>query len=407
VSTFLKKIVLPPLPMAGKDAQHAFFLFQFNLTRARLIRQRGSLTGVVFLPPGTTVPLPSGPRGKLQDVELPANMVGARLLEPAEWEGGVELSLESSEEELEPVARMALVNGEATLHASLGNPCLDSGKVFQVELPDGVPLLTPAVYLELTGALLGLGGAMDPLTGLLVGALPDSLRNQYRRFFFDLDRETEGTLGALYVSSDDWQLRLGDLVSVRGGLVERIKRRFAERQAGTHYAAIPCSSSVANSAILVSELLVGLLKEHFPDGAGGIDFTGVEEAFEMFANGELRLQLPAPYLAWTTQPSSNFYFLFAELALLCVENGIDTGVWEPLIPALVRTQLIYVEVYPPVDKATAQLGQGTGCAFVQGAAWTCSQKAKLRADFATMDTHALAEAAAQHALDNIGGMLIP
>lgn len=67
-------------------------------------------------------------------------------------------------------------------------------------------------------------------------------------------------------------------------------------------------------------------------------------AFHAFASGLLRAKLPTS-LAWVCQPSSGFYFLFGEFALLAATNKPDSF-WPKLCPSTVATQKIFVSAYP-------------------------------------------------------------
>jgi hypothetical protein len=80
-----------------------------------------------------------------------------------------------------------------------------------------------------------------------------------------------------------------------------------------------------------------------------IDLMRFEDAFEAFADGQLRLQLPSGM--WSTQPSSGFYFYFAELALLAAEAKLDPpfgpSLWTTLAKVMIRTQETYCARYGP------------------------------------------------------------
>jgi hypothetical protein len=75
----------------------------------------------------------------------------------------------------------------------------------------------------------------------------------------------------------------------------------------------------------------------------------LEEAFEKFANGELRLPLPR-LGAIAVQPSSGFYFLWGEFWMLAHELGglgVDRDQILRWAKLLVRTQEIYALSYAP------------------------------------------------------------
>ncbi len=226
---------------------------------------------------------------------------------------------------------------------------------------------------------------------------------RYRRFFFDLDRRYDEKLAEIYLSAVDGracqQLRL-HLAPALGALGRRIAHRFAEHQRGAREVSVPAyGESVVNAlGFFSSELLATFLK-HFPTPSGLVDLDAFEEAFEMFANGELRLRLPEPELAWTTQPSSGLYFYFAEFALLAAELGIQRETWTRLANVLVRSQRIYCDVYPPRAAETpAKLSSYWACGYAPQRAWVGAQKAALRREFDGLELGELAVAAAQHTL---------
>ena len=95
----------------------------------------------------------------------------------------------------------------------------------------------------------------------------------------------------------------------------------------------------------ISKLLSGLFERYFTDTAGDLDMTPLEEAFEKFANGELRDPNEGENPDY--EPDSGFYFAFAEFALVAIEANIDQDVWSPLLNALVRTQEVFLSAYQP------------------------------------------------------------
>jgi hypothetical protein len=106
-------------------------------------------------------------------------------------------------------------------------------------------------------------------------------------------------------------------------------------------------NSLHSIARRLSSAQLELYREYFPDGAGGIDFEPFQQCFEAFANGELRSLHPEAQSKGVGEPNSDFYFLFAEFAFLCVDSRIDNTVWESALNAFVKTQEIFMHVYRP------------------------------------------------------------
>jgi hypothetical protein len=99
----------------------------------------------------------------------------------------------------------------------------------------------------------------------------------------------------------------------------------------------------------VSDLFLSLVFKHFRVPGRGLDLDSIEDAFEMFSNGELRVQLPS--LAWACQPSSGMFFYFAEFATLCAAAGIEKDTWTAIANCMVRTQRVFCNVYRPTEPA--------------------------------------------------------
>lgn len=175
----------------------------------------------------------------------------------------------------------------------------------------------------------------------------------FQGFFADLDRRTSSYLLAL---AADPQLAAqanevnGWIQAVAPELEDRVNARLAHVGAGA-----PEFIELTNpwrQACLsaLSTWFLDIVRSHFVDAFGEIDLPPFERAFEAFANGALRIE-PSPG-AWTTQPSSAYYFHFAELAMLAIDNDVEPVTWFRLLNVLVRTQPIFTQTYFP--------GIGTG-----------------------------------------------
>jgi hypothetical protein len=197
-----------------------------------------------------------------------------------------------------------------------------------------------------------------------LGALPDNALTRYRRYFAELDKLTHPELLLANVGGWPGFARatgpIQQWVTDIGLLMDLLETRVAGRsQGGTSSYTAPAvahdDSTVSRVVRKLSTLQLELMRSHFPDpGRRSLDFDAFEEAFSMFANGQLRLQLPSGF--WTTQPSSGFFFFFAEFGLMAMEAlqardevqfRKDRDDWRMLLPVMARTQEVFVKVYAP------------------------------------------------------------
>src|SRR5262245_19960315 len=218
-------------------------------------------------------------------------------------------------------------------------------------VPSGGNGFAPTAQLQLdTQTLLEeLWGILEPGTG----ARPSGPLWNYRRFFADLDRHSDPNLRNVYLKAKDpvllERMEIHGPV-VRATLWDRISHRQRDPAHGFSRLAYPGAAVVAEDVRFVSDLLLRLLHQHIGNRFGLLDLDGVHEAFEMFANGELRLPLPSQVV--TTQPSSGLFFFFGEFALLAAECGIQEKLWTRIASAMIGAQRIYCRVYPPRSGAT-------------------------------------------------------
>lgn len=155
----------------------------------------------------------------------------------------------------------------------------------------------------------------------------------------------------------------------------------------------------------LSDLQIGLAKDRFKTAGGDFDLDAFEEAFEMFANGELRLELPQG--VWTTQPSSGYFFYFAEFAFLAMLelDQASKDSWGKVLNVLVRTQRIYARVYAGKTIADAVPESYGGCDYDPTRVYTWSEREALRADFAGLSTHDLRLAMGAQTVKTFPGLL--
>ncbi len=95
----------------------------------------------------------------------------------------------------------------------------------------------------------------------------------------------------------------------------------------------------------LSDLQLGIMQQYLPNGYQDTDMAAFTEAFEMFTNGELRVEVVGG--VWNSEPDSAFEFSFAEFAFVAIENSVHVGEWSSLLNALVMSQEIFTQAYRP------------------------------------------------------------
>ena len=95
----------------------------------------------------------------------------------------------------------------------------------------------------------------------------------------------------------------------------------------------------------LSDLQLGIMQQYLPDGYQDTDVAAFAEAFEMFTNGELRVEVVDS--VWNGEPDSAFEFSFAEFAFVAIEKSVDVDEWSSLLNALVMSQEIFTRAYTP------------------------------------------------------------
>lgn len=382
----VNRIGIPPLP--AEDVQ--FLLLVFNVPRVRILQMQvgDDLNGFEWVPPGEPIEIEADGHDRPYIAELSETMLALRILPKADdFEPSTELEILSTIEKVEPTTFAFLSSDTAYLVGSPGSACYDTAKLWLSEVPLEAATFGPLEYLNQLELELW---------------QKESKKNSYRDFFFDMDRKTELKLAEQYLAPMDFDILEDSLPVVMKALTKRFNHRYEEFAADADLCT-PCEKCKGAKLEVqhFSTVLIDLMKTHLDDGSGGIDFDKGEEAYEMFANGELRLQLPDS-LAWTTQPSSAFYFYFGEFALLCVELEVDVAVWSQLANVLVRTQRIFADVYPSAADNPA-FEDYSACSFKEWRMWTGSEKQKLKDDYANVD---LCIAAASNAHEFMPGIVL-
>jgi len=355
--------------------------FVFNVARYTLL-QGGPFTwnGVHFRPEGITAPnqivyVMSGEKAPPHSRNL------AEMLSFGERPELVKLVIERGDDQVALVSR----NGS----------CLSDADYFWVATSNpSARAFGPAEYVD------ALAVALETRDG--------RTRTPYRRFFFELDCQAEPHLRTRLSSNrcDDLERNIDMAVgkAVRGRWAQRLREQAARPLSYTPYR---YAATYREQVGFVSELFLQLLTRHFATARGNLDFERLGEAFELFVNGELRLYLPG-LEAWTTQPSSGSFLLFAEFALLAVECGVQPEVWTRIANVFVRTQRAYCRVYAPHgDPGPWKRFDYTACNYDEDRTLTPREMSALRKEFEGLSFEELAVAAAHHACRYMPGELEP
>ena len=126
----------------------------------------------------------------------------------------------------------------------------------------------------------------------------------------------------------------------------------------------------------------------------------IARASELFASGQLRT--PLKDLAIACQPSSGYYFLFGEFALLAVDNGLCPAEWTALARVLLRTQPVFAKTDAP-RAAPAKPGFGSySSSNYCGLKMTPQELAALERQYAAAVD--LAVKAGRNAKNHLGGI---
>jgi hypothetical protein len=233
----------------------------------------------------------------------------------------------------------------------------------------------------------------------VLDGLPVSVLTRAREFFFELDRHTEADLVTTnpFATPTEAEGRrvLAAAHFVRRALVVRQTARMREHVA-TPFRSTPFADPLSFAPMVrtVSDVFLRLLWRHFPDGHGGLDLAAVEEAFELFATGELRLRLDELDVT-TTEPSSGAYFLFGEFALLAPECGVEPALWTRLANVMVRSQRLFCRTYPAAVERP-RLADYAVTNHAPDGRPAPSERAALRAEYAGLTHTELSLAAMQN-----------
>ncbi len=296
--------------------------------------------------------------------------------------------------------------------------CADSAQLFGLdsELPVDEHAFGPVEYRDALDAKIGNS---------------NSPPQRHRRFFAQLDRRTDSTMAEGFLAVAEHSDLNQALPFVLKAARRSLQGRHGAIQANGGTYVLFGHEVNAQYVRYFSLLFWKLFVEHFPPAArpagdppdeppavgfeNWIDVADIEAAFEAFADGQLRLPLQIPELAlaprsfaaaWTTQPSSGLYFLFAEFALLAAETGVHPELWTRLANVMVRSQVLLARRYEPSVPPGEEGYEATdyrGCGYRSGAMLTADDRNRIQQVRAMAGLPDLAVAAADHMARYMGG----
>ncbi|MEL6810930.1 MAG: hypothetical protein AAFP76_06305 [Bacteroidota bacterium] len=110
---------------------------------------------------------------------------------------------------------------------------------------------------------------------------------------------------------------------------------------------------IKKTAREVSKILIRITRNYFKADGGAIDWDCFQKSFMWFANGELDW-FPHPKAKPTKErrydmgrPDGRWFFLYGEMALLCMELDIDKPLWKKMAETMIKSQEIFTSAFPP------------------------------------------------------------
>lgn len=223
---------------------------------------------------------------------------------------------------------------------------------------------------------------------------------KYQEFFWHYDHETHPQLIRRNpnIPEDERLRRISIIAEVGGILRDRVSQRASAAESGRtpqpgKLRQVPDDSWVD----YLSRLQLGIVREYLPGSDQSIDTAAVTEAFEMFANGELRVEVADS--VWNSEPDSAHHFSFAEFAFLALEKQTDANEWGSLLNGLVMSQEIFSHAYRPDRKRPFFYSDYKSTNFDDTKQVDANFKQQLRAKYAGKSLAELAEQAGNNACD--------
>jgi len=217
---------------------------------------------------------------------------------------------------------------------------------------EGAFLPVPDVAADISPVLAAAGGPLDDyrtFASAMFMTKCDSVRKhpnhrvrRYGSFFCDMDLNTNRSL--LHLSGMSVQ-QSGEISTTVFLIEPLVLARMHERRKGQPLSQL--SHPLERSDISrISTLLLTIYRENLNVGDSRIDLEELWTAFEMFANGELRVAETLKF-PWNCEPNGAALFCFAEFGFLAVELGIDVDEWTAILPNHVAIQKIFAVAYTP------------------------------------------------------------
>ncbi len=184
---------------------------------------------------------------------------------------------------------------------------------------------------------------------------------RYRKFFATYDANTHRVLipavaaPMLVLPGYASDTRLNDITDASSALTIGVFLRWKFPDASADFSEIDTTVEPDYAAACefvkdrigqLSTLQLEFFAQLAPGGDSDELAAASAEAFAHFANGSLRLQLKNKF--WTTQPSSAFFFHFAQFAFAaCKVDVPEHFQWQRILPGLVAAQEVFQRVYRP------------------------------------------------------------
>jgi hypothetical protein len=182
-----------------------------------------------------------------------------------------------------------------------------------------------------------------------------------RRFFLELDERIRGLSVA-----EELRLQIERVTYV---LFQRIEMRAQFGREGRvpdfQLESVPSSGSLLRASLRpISKVFAELVDAHLQ----GEQMT--DWAFEQFAVCACSAYHHDPrkhrLLQSCGAPDGAEFFKFAELALICLEHGVDRRLWSRLLPTLVRSSHLFAELAEEPAAGEARMTGANNYAFQQG-----------------------------------------
>ncbi|HEX8212308.1 MAG TPA: hypothetical protein VF584_19185 [Longimicrobium sp.] len=226
----------------------------------------------------------------------------------------------------------------------------------------------------------------------IVEASPDCRMRKYGKFFCDLDLNTNR---ALIQSAGLPQIEAARRTAIIRLMERMFGARLDERRLSSPDGpATLGTASEPEDVRLVSRVMLDIYRKHLSTPGGELDPEEVWTAFEMFANGELRVEVQRGF-PWNGEPDGGQMFCFAEFAFMAIEMGVDEAEWRLALPSHVAIQRIYAARYRPRN-GPYDYGAYKSGNYPHGEHVGPRRKAELRARFRDMPVEELALAARSH-----------